>query len=67
MQRNNMMELYDLMDDAMATELGVNLTTYIHVIEEICTLEEADFIIDNIWQEHDVEAARQLFNSKLNV
>ena len=62
-----MMGLYDMMDDAMATELGVDLNTYIHVIEDLCTLEEADFIIDNIWQEHDVEAARQLFNSKLNV
>jgi hypothetical protein len=61
------MGLYDLMDEAMATELGVDLNTYIYIIEDVCTLEEADFIIDNIWQEHDVEAARQLFNSKLNV
>ena len=60
------MGLYDFMDDAMATELGVDLDTYIHVIEEICTLEEADFIIDNIWQEDgDIDAAKQLFNSKL--
>mgnify|MGYP000306280584 CR=1 FL=1 len=63
-----MMGLYDLMDDAMATELGVDLNTYIHIIEDVCTLEEADFIIDNIWQEHgDIDAAKQLFNSKLNV
>jgi hypothetical protein len=63
-----MMELYDLMDDAMATELGVDLNTYIHIIEDVCTLEEADFIIDNIWQEDgDIDAAKQLFNSKLNV
>ena len=60
------MGLYDMMDDAMATELGVDLNTYIRVIEEICTLEEADFIIDNIWQEDgDIDAAKQLFNSKL--
>ena len=60
------MELYDLMDDAMATELGVDLKTYIHVIEDLCTLEEADFIIDNMWQEDgDVDAAKQLFQSKL--
>ena len=60
------MGLFDMMDDAMATELGVNLTTYIHVIEEICTLEEADFIIDNMWQEDgDIDAAKQLFQSKL--
>ena len=60
------MGLYDMMDDAMATELGVDLETYIHVIEEVCTYEEADFIVDNIWQEDgDIDAAKQLFNSKL--
>ena len=63
-----MIGLFDMMDDAMATELGVDLKTYIHVIEDLCTLEEADFIIDNIWQENgNVNAAKQLFNSKLNV
>jgi hypothetical protein len=52
----------------MATELGVDLNTYIHIIEDVCTLEEADFIIDNIWQENgNINAAKQLFNSKLNV
>jgi hypothetical protein len=62
-----MMGLYDMMDDAMATELGVDLNTYIHVIEDLCTLEEADFIIDNIWQEDgDIDAAKQLFNSKIS-
>ena len=60
------MGLYDMMDEAMATELGVDLETYIHVIEEVCTYEEADFIVDNIWQEDgDINAAKQLFNSKL--
>ena len=63
-----MMGLYDMMDEAMATELGVDLNTYIHIIEDVCTLEEADFIIDNIWQEHgNISAAKDLFNSKLNV
>ena len=61
-----MIGLFDMMDDAMATELGVDLKTYIHVIEDVCTLEEADFIIDNMWQEDgDIDAAKQLFNSKL--
>jgi hypothetical protein len=61
-----MMGLYDMMDEAMATELGVDLNTYIYVIEEVCTYEEADFIVDNIWQEDgDIDAAKQLFNSKL--
>ena len=66
MQRNNMMGLYDLMDDAIATELGVDLDTYVHVIENVCTLDEVDFIIDNIWQENgDIDASKQLFQSKL--
>jgi hypothetical protein len=61
-----MMGLYDMMDEAMAQELGVDLETYIHVIEDLCTYEEADFIVDNIWQEDgDIDAAKQLFNSKL--
>ena len=61
-----MMGLYDMMDEAMAMELGVDLNTYIHIIEDVCTLEEADFIIDNMWQEDgDIDAAKQLFNSKL--
>ena len=65
MQRNNMMGLYDLMDDAIATELGVDLDTYVHVIENVCTLDEVDFIIDNIWQENgDIDASKQLFQSK---
>ena len=60
------MGLYDLMDEAIATELGVDLDTYIHVIENVCTLDEADFIIDNIWQENgDIDASKQLFQSKL--
>ena len=61
------MGLYDMMDEAMATELGVDLNTYIHIIEDICTLEEADFIIDNMWQEDgDIDAAKDLFYKRLN-
>jgi hypothetical protein len=61
-----MMGLYDMMDEAMATELGVDLETYIHIIEDVCTLDEADFIVDNIWQENgDIDAAKRLFQSKL--
>jgi hypothetical protein len=62
-----MMGLFDMMDEAMATELGVDLNTYIHVIEEVCTYEEADFIVDNIWQEDgDIDAAKDLFYKRLN-
>ena len=61
-----MIGLYDFMDEAIATELGVDLDTYIHVIENVCTLDEVDFIIDNIWQENgDIDASKQLFQSKL--
>lgn len=61
-----MMGLFDMMDEAIATELDVDLKTYIHVIEDLCTLEEADFIIDNMWQEDgNIDAAKDLFNSKL--
>lgn len=59
------MGLFDMMDEAMATELGVDLNTYIHVIEDVCTLDEADFIIDNMWQEDGDIDAKQLFKSKL--
>ena len=55
-----------MMDEAMALELGVDLQTYIHIIEDECSDEEADFIVTNIWQEDgDIEAAKKLFNSKL--
>ena len=61
------MGLYDMMDEVMATELGVDLNTYIRVIEDVCTLDEADFIIDNMWQEDgDIDAAKDLFYKRLN-
>ena len=61
-----MIELFELMDDAFADELGVDLETYVDVIENKCTLEEADFIIDQLFNEGDIDAAKQMFNSKLN-
>ena len=60
-----MMGLFELMDHAIADELGVNLETYVDVIENKCTFEEADFIIDQLFNEGDVEAAKEMFNSKL--
>jgi hypothetical protein len=60
-----MMGLFELMDDAFADELGVDLETYVDVIENRCTLEEADFIIDQLFNEGDIDAAKQMFNSKL--
>ena len=60
-----MIELFELMDDAFADELGVDLETYVDVIENKCTFEEADFIIDQLFNDGDIEAAKQMFNSKL--
>ena len=62
-----MMGLYDFFDEAIAAELGVDLKTYIHVIEDLCTYDEADFIIDNIWQEDgNIGAAKDLFYKRLS-
>jgi hypothetical protein len=60
-----MIELFELMDDAFADELGVDLETYVDVIENRCTFEEADFIIDQLFNEGDIDAAKEMFNSKL--
>jgi len=61
-----MMNLYELMDEAMAQALGVDVETYINVIENKCTAEEAAFIVDTIWEENEhLEDAKKLFNSKL--
>jgi len=61
-----MMDLFELMDHAIADELGVDLETYVDVIENKCSYEEADFIIEQLFNEGDVEAAKQMFNSKLD-
>ena len=61
-----MMGLFEMIDDAFAKELGVDLETYIDVIENKCTFEEADFIVDQLFNEGDIDAAKQLFNSKIN-
>ena len=59
------MDLFELMDHAIADELGVDLETYVDVIENKCSYEEADFIIEQLFNEGDIEAAKQMFNSKL--
>ena len=60
------MGLYEMIDEALAFELGVNVETYVDVIENKCTLEEADAIIDAIWTKDDIEEAKQLFNQAKN-
>ena len=64
-KKNTMTGFYDLMDTGMAEALGVDVETYIEVIEDRCTIEEAKIIFDGIWFEEDETAARALFASKL--
>jgi hypothetical protein len=60
------MGLYEMIDEAIAFELGVDVETYVDVIENKCTLEEADAIIGIIWEKGDIEEAKQLFNKAKN-
>ena len=60
------MGLYEMIDEAIAFELGVDVETYVDVIENKCTLEEADAIIDAIWTKDDIEEAKRLFNQAQN-
>ena len=59
--------LFDLMDHAIANELGVDVETYIDIIEK-CTEEEANFIILTIMEEDqdNLEKAKEMFNKYLN-
>lgn len=60
--------LWDMMDNAIAGELGVDLETYIKVIDHKCTDEEANFIILTIMEEEvdNLQKAKQTFNKYLN-
>ena len=58
--------LYDMMDMAIAGELGVDVEVYIDIIEK-CTEEEANFIILTILEEDadNLEKAKEMFNKYL--
>ena len=60
--------LFDMMDDAIAQELGVDLYTYIRIIDHKCTDEEANFIILTIMEEdkENLEKAKEMFNKYLD-
>jgi hypothetical protein len=62
-----MIGLYDMIDGAMASALGVDVETYVDIIENKCTDEEADFIISAVWDEDqsEIEKAKELFNKHL--
>lgn len=61
-----MIGLYDMMDMAIAGELGVDVEVYINIIEK-CTEEEANFIITTILEEDqdNLEKAKEMFNKYL--
>ena len=58
--------LWDMMDYAIAGELGVDVEVYIDIIEK-CTEEEANFIIMTIMEEDqdNLEKAKEMFNKYL--
>ena len=60
--------LWNMMDDAIANELGVDLYTYIKIIDHKCTDEEANFIILTVMEEdqENLEKAKQIFNKYLD-
>jgi hypothetical protein len=59
--------LFDMMDMAIAGELGVDVEVYIDIIEK-CTEEEANFIIMTILDEDEenLEKAKEMFNKYLD-
>lgn len=62
------MGLWDMMDMAIAGELGVDVETYIDIIDDKCTEEEANFIIMTILDEDEenLEKAKEMFNKYLD-
>jgi hypothetical protein len=59
--------LYELIDLGIAQGLGVSVETYIDIIEK-CTEEEAEFIINTIFDEdvENLDKAKETFNKYLN-
>lgn len=62
-----MIGLFDIMDQAIAEELGVDVKTYIKVIETKTSDEDTDFIIMSILEgdESKKQKAKELFNKYL--
>jgi len=59
--------LFELMDAAIAAELGVSEETYKNIIETKCTNDEAGFIIMTLLNEDsdNIEKAKETFNKYL--
>ena len=58
--------VFDLLDALVAEELGVDLTTYIDIMDNQCTHNETKFIILSILSERPdkIIKAKELFKSK---
>ena len=65
--KNNSMEFFDAMDQITADELGVSIETYIEIIENKCSDEEAEFIIMTLLMgdTDNIEKANETFNKYL--
>ena len=63
-----MIGLWEMMDMAISEELGVDLDTYIEVIEHKCTKEDRDSIILAVLGEDvdKIKEAKEKFNKYLN-
>jgi hypothetical protein len=59
--------LFDMMDDAIADALGVDVETYINIIDIKCKEEDAKFIIMTVLMEDkdNLEKAKEMFNTYL--
>jgi hypothetical protein len=59
--------LFDIFDSAIAEGLGVSLETYIDVIENKCSKDEAEEIIMAFFNEDEtkIDGAKKLFNKYL--
>lgn len=62
-----MIGLYNMMDQAIADELGVDMETYVDIIENKCSIREANYIINVILagREDKLEKAKAVFNKYL--
>lgn len=60
-----MMGLFDLLDEGLANELGVDVKTYIEIIDMRASEEDAQFIIMTLLgdNESEKEKAKELFKS----
>jgi hypothetical protein len=63
-----MIGLFDIMDESISDELGVDVKTYIKIIDGRCTEEEANFIIMTILDgdSENMEKAKETFMKYLD-